>query len=831
VTSLKRGGSLSLQLFYNYGQKNMNAILAQNGLSERETEIVNLLNDGLTNNEIADRTGLTLYTVKWYLKQIYSKLQVNNRTQAASKARELGLLNTKQPESKIRITSDIPIVLTPFFGRDTELLHIDNLLRDNSVRLMTLHGIGGMGKTRLALEVTRRFSSRFADGVFFVSLAQQSEDFLGNVASTLRLSTYSDDTLNELIAFLRNKECLIVLDNFEQFLPQVSHIVTLLERTKYLRILVTSREILHVRGEVVLPLEGLQTSQSNINIEENGAYQLYIQRARSGFVDFTPNRAEQATIVKICDLLGGMPLAIEIAAGWSSVLSVEETLPRLKSSLDLLASDDRDRPTRQQSIRATFDYSWDLLSSQAQQTLMSLGIFDASGFTFEVAEKIAEATPIIIKLLLDTALLQRAGDRRFGFHPLIRQYVNERLESDAELLEQVRVKHGIYYYEFVMRHINAFRNDLDLKIVKSFFHESMNLAKAWNFAIEYQRYDWLEAAAESGYLCEVMSFWKEADKLFEKTLKYIPLEQELLRGRLLAFRAIYAYRDHDLAIMKELALESWQILKDTEYAWDAGTALSYLAVAEAFLGNVDYGLEILNQVETLLSREDLPKNVYARGSIICARPTYLLYSGYSREAIEAMKQVQVPSWHAVNIRLPEAYIDLGMIDEARTALEKLYNAALDNGHYKSAVCAIFYLEVINSEPDMLVDNLVHSLLELCNINDDYPSIANLTYYLGTQLLMRGHPKWGRLLVFSTLCMLYKLDELPMMYQYALYISKTLSTLDYDISQKLLGSMINDPNCPSDLQQSALEQAVDRYEVRYDTVDTTFLGVVADLLLK
>ncbi len=464
----------------------MDAILEQQELSERETEIVRLLNEGLTNHEIADRTGLTLYTVKWYLKQIYSKLYVSNRTQAAAKARELGILTSK-PESKIRITSDIPIVLTPFLGRESELAQIDNLLSDNTLRLMTIHGIGGMGKTRLALEVVRRFSTRFADGVYFVSLAQHSGDFLAKIADTLKLSIYSnDDILSELTAFLRNKHCLIVLDNFEQLIPQASIIVALLERTKYLRIMITSREILHVRGEVIFPLDGLQTPQQDMDIEENGAYQLYIQRARSGYVDFTPNRAEQMMIGKICDLLGGMPLAIEIAAGWSSVLSVEDTLPRLQSNLDLLRSDDRDRPTRQQSIRATFDYSWNLLTPQAQQTLMSLGIFDGNGFTFEVAEKIADATPIIIKQLLDTALLQRAGHNRYGFHPLIRQYVNEKLVSDAELLEQVRLKHGIYYYEFVMRHINSFAMDLNIETAKSFFHEALNLNKAWNFAIEYR---------------------------------------------------------------------------------------------------------------------------------------------------------------------------------------------------------------------------------------------------------------------------------------------------------------------------------------------------------
>ena len=608
--------------------------------------------------------------------------------------------------------------------------------------------------------------------------------------------------------------------------PKQQHV-----RTKHVRILITSREILHVRGEVVFPLEGLQTPEHNTNIEDNGAYQLYIQRARSGYVDFTPSLSEQSVISEICNLLGGMPLAIEIAAGWSSVLPVEDTLPRLKSSLDLLTSIDRDRPTRHQSIRATFDYSWDLLSPQAQQTLMSLGIFDSTGFVFEVAEQIADATPMILKQLLDTALLQKVGHNRFGFHPLIRQYVTERLETDVVLLEEVRAKHGNYYYRFVMRHIEAFRKDLDLSIAKSFFNEMFNLDRAWRFALEYKRYDWLETAVEVGYLCEVSSLWKEADLLFEKTFRLVPPEYDVLKGRLLAFRAIYAYRVHDLDAMKELALLSWKILKDTPYAWDAGTALAYLAVAEAFLGNVTYGLEILDQIEPLLDRDDLPENAYARGAIACSRPTYLLYAGHSQDAIVLLEQVTVPSWHEVNIRLPEAYIDLGMIDEARKLLEKLYHAALNNSYYKTAVFSVFYLEVIDSTSEMLPDNVIQSLIELTHINGHYPFIVKQSYYLGTQLLMRGHPKWGRLLFYSTLGMLNSLGEIPVMYQYALYIAGTLTLSYSEMAQDLLSIIINDPNCPIDSQQSALTQVVNREAFDHTISQQSFMSAVSDLFLE
>lgn len=809
-------------------QKNV----VQDELTEREIQILSLLNEGLKNQDIATRTGLTLYTVKWYLKQIYSKLYVSNRTQAATKAREMGMLDSYEvTENRATITSYMPAVLTPFFGREQELSQLRVLLIEDINRLLTIHGAGGMGKTRFAQEASQRFRQDFDDGVFFVSLAHRNDDPLFGILEILQLSSNSDDNvLNDLSAFLKNKRCLIILDNFEHLTQYASQVVSLLERTKFLQIVVTSREVLHIQGEFVFPLDGLQTGIDKTNIAMNGAYQLFVQRARSGYVDFQPTGHEQMLIVAICELLGGMPLAIEIAAGWASVLSIEDTLERLKSSFDLLTSDEQNRPQRQQSVQATLDYSWDLLSPESQQVLLSLSIFNYASFPFDAAEKVAGATPTIIKQLLDTALLHRSGHKRFILHPVIRQYLSDRLQTDTALYIQVRTQHGQYYFDFVMSHILAFRKDYDLKIIKSFLPELYNLRIAWEFAVEQRNYEWLEAAVEVGYLNEAIALWTETDLLFATTAKYVPETYHILHARFLAFRTVFAFRSHDLDAMRTYATQSWAVLRDTQYAWDAGTAMSYLALGESFLGEVENGLAILDKIEPLLQNTDLEPNAYAYGVIHNARPMFLLFSEQFEEALPLLDNLYAPSWHEVRIHLSKCYLELGMKEEARQSLEAVYNAALDNHYYKSAVYAVFYLCVIDSNDDSVTHDIANALAELVRISGNYLIIAKLAYYLATLLIMRGYEEWARLLSYSILQMLYDLGELSLMYQYAFKIAQVLSDSYPTIARSIYYILIRDTQCPTDIQQEATDNIANYQTLQGTRQNQSFLDAISSVLL-
>jgi hypothetical protein len=578
-------------------------------------------------------------------------------------------------------------------------------------------------------------------------------------------------------------------------------------------------------------LEGLQVPKETSTVEINGAYQLYVQRARSVCADFVPDKEAQGDISAICRMVGGMPLAIELAAGWASVLSVEETRRRLRANLDLLASHEQDRPERQQSIRATFDYSWELLSPQVQEVLVSLGVFHRDGFTLQAAETIARATPPIIKQLLDTALLQRKSDGRFAFHPLIRQYIIERLQGDAELLQTMRARHGEYYLDFVMSLIGDLREEMSLGVVERFRPEMYNLNHAWFFALEQGYYDWLEAAVEVGYICEMAGLWQETDLLFATTLEHIPAENHvLLQGRLLAFRAIFAFRFHDFDTMRTYAQRSWETLQSTDYAWDAATAMCFLAIGEVFLGNSPRGFEILDSLEELWGRKELKSNGYAASAMSCARPTALLFDGRSQEALPLLEKMVAPAWYESHIHLPECYIGLGMIDQARRVLERLYNASLDHGNYRLTAGTVFYLAIIDSPPEKLLDNIVSGFIELTRMDIKYPQIAQINHYIATQLNFRGHHRWAKLLFRSNLHMLHVLGTRFSMYKYALQTAQILVSFQPETSARLLQTLRNAPDCPSDLQTQAVETLNNLAFSLDDSPSQTFFDVI-DVVLS
>lgn len=767
--------------------------------SEREIEILSLLADGLSNKEIADRTGITLYTVKWYLKQLYSKLYVNNRTQAATKARELGLLD-ETSDNSIQIVNNLPHLLTPFLGRQEELQQLEQAISDDSVRLVTIHGLGGMGKTRLALEAAQRFSPMFSDGVFFIPFAKVHGDPLRAIGETLKLQLGNhDSSIDALATALYGKKCLFVLDNFEHLADKSPYLVDLLRHVPGLKMLVTSRELLHIQGEHVFRLGGLTVPDSLIDLEQNGAYLLFLQRAHMVDATFTPTRDEQASIALICKAVGGMPLAIELAAGWTSVLSVHETLKRLQKSLDLLASDEQDRPERQQSVRATFDYSWGMLAPDAQKTLLSLGIFDVTGFTFTAAESIAGATPKIIKQLRDTAIIQATEEKRFVFHPLIRQFITEQLQADEMLYHSIAEKYGQFYFDFVMEHIEEFRNSFDIRVIRSFFGEAFNLDIAWFYVLSKERFEWLLQAVEVGYMADVVSLWAEVNTLFSRTMRALSPEHELLRGRLLAFRAIFAFRFNKLDDLRDYAQTSWGILQDTPYALDTGAAMAYYAIGEAFLGDSKQSFALLEQIEALLERDDLGQNAYARSIIKAARPVALFFAGHSEKALPLLEKLDVPPWHDLQIHLSECYISLNRIDDAREALEILYSAALDSGYYKSAMSAAFYLAIIDSSQDELADNVVRACIELTRISSYRPIIAQIAHYQGTQLMMRGHHNWGKLLLRGNLQMLHLIGETFLMYRFAFRIARLMQKFQPEDAEQLFNALRNDPQCPQSVR--------------------------------
>jgi len=350
------------------------------------------------------------------------------------------------------VSVDLPAPPNPLRGRDNELRELQNLLGSDDVRLVVLTGAGGSGKTRLAIEVARCVAERFADGAAFVPLAAVREAGLtpAVVASALGVPQLTDQPLDALTTHLRARELLLVLDNFEQLRAAGPMLVVLMEKAPGLKILVTSRVVLHVSGEHVYPVEPLPV---------DAAAGLFVERARTA--DPRLDSFDQGTVDALCQRLDRLPLAIELAASHLRALTPAELLTRLDTRLPLLTDGPHDLPARQQTLRSTLEWSYDQLDDEARRDLGALSVF-AGGWTMDGATAVLEAgelAPQRIRALVDHSLVVRttmADGSRFAMLETVREFAAEQLTSSGEA-ETFRRRHA----EHALRLAQSFNLSID----------------------------------------------------------------------------------------------------------------------------------------------------------------------------------------------------------------------------------------------------------------------------------------------------------------------------------------------------------------------------------
>jgi non-specific serine/threonine protein kinase len=359
--------------------------------------------------------------------------------------------------------------LTPLVGREREVAAVSSMLHREDVRLLVLTGPGGVGKTRLAIQAAASVSDAFPDGVVFVPLApiRAAEFVLVTVAAEFGLRDTGDQSLRErLIAFLRAKRLLLVLDNFEQVLPAASDVAALLAACPGLSALVTSRAVLRVSGEhdVRVPPLALPDPSQDPSVADVGkveAIRLFVNRATAARDDFTLTEANAADIVAICRRVDGLPLALELAAARIAHLPPAALGARLDRQLALLAGGPRDQPVRLQNMRDAIAWSFDLLSPQEQVLFQRLAVF-MGGSTLEAAQAIGAAEgfghadrriDVLEGLapLVDASLLRQdeglEGEPRYRMLETIREFGQERLEASGEI-EAVRHAHARHFLAF-----------------------------------------------------------------------------------------------------------------------------------------------------------------------------------------------------------------------------------------------------------------------------------------------------------------------------------------------------------------------------------------------
>ena len=320
--------------------------------------------------------------------------------------------------------SNLPIQVTALIGRQRECDEVTTLVGEH--RLVTLVGPGGCGKTRLALQVAAATIDEFKDGVFWIPLAPVREPDLvePTIAKVMGIS-------GGLAAHLANRKALLLLDNFEQLIDAAPSLGELLGATTALKLLVTSREPLQLSGEWEYAVPPLP---------QNDAIALFTERARALKTDFEPD----AAVAEVCRRLDGLPLAIELAAARVKALGPQQLLDRLGRRLDVLTSGTRDVPTRQRTLRATIDWSYELLAPTEQELFMRLAVF-VGGWTLDAAEAVADAGIDTLESLVVKSLVGRNADR-FGMLETLREYALERLDASGQG-ERLRDRHARFFLE------------------------------------------------------------------------------------------------------------------------------------------------------------------------------------------------------------------------------------------------------------------------------------------------------------------------------------------------------------------------------------------------
>jgi len=435
----------------------------------------------------------------------------------------------------------------------------------------------------------------FPHGLYFVPLAplESPLHLASAIAGAVSFSFYQregEEPEQQLLSYLRNKQMLLLLDNFEHLLDGAELVARVLTAAPGVKVMVTSRERLNLRGEWLFEVQGMSFPRDGSiePLDRYSAVQLFLQRARMVDAGFAPSGDELASVFRICRLVDGMPLGIELAAAWVRILPPSEIGHEIRRSLDFLATSERQVPDRHRSLRAVCDHSWQLLTPPEQNAFRRLSVF-WGGFDRQAAEQVAAADLHLLTALLDKSLVRQGPGSRFSLHEILRQYAAEKLAGLPGEEQDTRDRHARYYLRFLHQREDDLKGRRQVEALDEIAAEVENVRAAWHWAAERCMAPELRRSAESMFhFSLVRKGFVEGERAFAQAAQALETpeyqtacqedgfqpERALTLGLMLAFQAylgVYWYSNdrvvalirrsldvlRPLAHGKELAVANW----------------------------------------------------------------------------------------------------------------------------------------------------------------------------------------------------------------------------------------------------------------------------------
>ena len=612
---------------------------------------------------------------------------------------ELGLepsLESKQIfqqliEDKIPVVQDqnkpkykLPSPQTSFVDRVQEQEHIIRQIGNPNCRLLTLVGPGGIGKTRLAIEAANRTVDQFSEGACFIELSPlfSSEHIIPAIADSLQFKIDVEASnlspKDQLLDFLENRSLLLILDSFEHLIKDATLVSEIINRAPEVKVLVTSREHLKLKPEWIFELKGLKIENApDPQIEQvNGAVKLFIDRARQVDHNYRVKNGDLKHVVEICQLLHGMPLGIELAAGWSDVLSCSEIHQQINHSLDFLSTRLQDITPKHISIRAVFNRSWELLSMQQRDCFYKLSVF-SGGFSLDAAAQVAETELDLIRDLVEKSLLSRQPNGRFTMHNTLQFFASEKLNSLQDS-EDLLDRHAHFYVNLLLSQIDDLNGPQLVSARSILMREIGNLRLAIDCAALYWDVDPALKVLDGWFTFFIVQGWHEGMDAF-KRLAELTTERRLKNGETWTDNPItstvhvyYSYLATLLGFHEDGERISSEFLENCQFPGmesQRSICIHNLGLIAERIGDYKKSLRLMKQAIRL--GKEHPNTVF---------PTYYLWLGYVQFLLGDYQQGMTTLQHSYHL-----FSEKNTLWGKGFALSKMSLAANGLGQYKLAI--------------------------------------------------------------------------------------------------------------------------------------------------